>query len=83
LNVAVDSTGRKIGAQIQTAEKKGIHYVLFVGERELSEEQYMLRNLHTGTEEKHGITRIVTIVQDYRHSDTRAVSHLDDEDDDL
>lgn len=69
LNVAVDTSGRKIGAQIQTAEKKGIHYVLFIGEREIAEEQYMLKNLHTGAEEKHGISRLITMVKDYRHND--------------
>lgn len=69
LNLAVDTTGRKIGAQIQTAEKKGIHYVIFIGERELAEGQYVLKNLHTGAEEKHGISRIVTIAKDYRHAD--------------
>jgi histidyl-tRNA synthetase len=75
LNVVVDMTGRKIGTQIQAAEKKGIHYVLFIGERELADGQYVLRNLHTGAEEKHGISRLVTIVKDYRHGD--------DEDDDI
>ncbi len=69
LNVAVDITGRKIGAQIQAAEKKGIHYVLFIGEQELANEQYGIKNLQTGKEEKHGLSRIVTIVKDYRHSD--------------
>ncbi|MDB5181983.1 MAG: histidyl-tRNA synthetase [Candidatus Saccharibacteria bacterium] len=69
LNVAVDTTGRKIGAQIQTAEKKGIHYALFIGERELVEEQFTLKNLHTGVEEKHGISRLVTIIKDYRHEE--------------
>lgn len=66
LNVAVDTSGRKIGAQIQAAEKKGIHYVLFIGENELNEDRYMLKNLHTGAEEKHGIERLITEVKDYR-----------------
>ena len=69
LNVAVDTTGRKVGAMIQSAEKKGIHYVLFVGEQEIADGQYTLKNLHTGVEEKHGLSRIVTIVRDYRHAD--------------
>jgi histidyl-tRNA synthetase len=69
LNVAVDATARKMGARIQTAEKKGIHYVLFIGERELADEQFVLKNLHTGAEEKHGLSRLVTIVKDYRHVD--------------
>lgn len=69
LNVAVDTTGRKIGAQIQAAEKKGIHYVLFIGEQELADGQYGIKNLHTGAEEKHSISRLVTIIKDYRHVD--------------
>lgn len=66
LNVAVDFTGRKPNKQIQTAVKKGIHYVLFIGEKELSSEQYTLKNLITGTEEQHSIPRIVSLVKDYR-----------------
>lgn len=69
LNVAVDTTGRKIGAQIQTAEKKGIHYVVIIGEREIASEQFVVKNLHTGVEEKHGISRLVSMVKDYRHVD--------------
>ncbi|HSH18593.1 MAG TPA: histidine--tRNA ligase [Candidatus Saccharimonadales bacterium] len=68
LNLAVDTTGRKIGAQIQTAEKKGIHYVLFIGEQEIAEERYGLKNLQTGAEEKHGISRLITVVKDYRQA---------------
>lgn len=76
LNVAVDTTGRKIGAMIQTAEKKGIGFVLFIGEQEIADERYSLKNLQTGAEEKHGISRIVTMVKDHRLTDT-------DDDDDL
>jgi histidyl-tRNA synthetase len=66
LNVAVDFSGRKSDKQIQTAVKKGIQYVLFIGEKELSSEQYTLKNLNTGVEEQHSIQRIVIIVKDYR-----------------
>ena len=66
LNVAVDFSGRKSDKQIQTAVKKGIQYVLFIGEKELSSEQYTLKNLNTGVEEQHSIQRIVSIVKDYR-----------------
>jgi histidyl-tRNA synthetase len=66
LHVAVDSTGRKPDKQLKSALKKKIHFVLFIGENELSSDQYMLKNLHTGKEEKHGAQRIVTIVKDYR-----------------
>lgn len=66
LRVAVDTTGRKPDKQLKTAAKKGIHYVLFIGERELQEEIFELRNLISGDEERHGIFRIISIVKDYR-----------------
>lgn len=66
LNVAIDTTGRKPDKQIKTADKKGITHVLFIGEKEVETEQYVLKNLSTGKEEKHGLQRIVSIVKDYR-----------------
>jgi histidyl-tRNA synthetase len=66
LKVAVDTTGRKPDKMLKAALKKDIHYVLFVGEKELEDEQYMLKNLHTAEEERHGLDRIVSIVKDYR-----------------
>lgn len=66
LNVAVDPTERKPDKQIKTAVKKGIHYAVFIGEKELVEQQYEIRNLVTGQSEHHGISRIVSIIKDYR-----------------
>lgn len=66
LKLAVDTTGRKTDKQIKTAIKKDAHYALFIGEKELTEEQYPIKNLHTGVEEKHGLQRLVTLVKDYR-----------------
>lgn len=69
LNVAVDTTGRKPDKQIKTAVKKGIHYALFIGEKELESEQYEIRNLLTSKSEIHSASRIVSIVRDYRDDD--------------
>jgi histidyl-tRNA synthetase len=69
LNIAVDTTGRKPDKQIKSAVKKGIHYALFIGEKELESEQYELRNLLTGKSEQHSASRIVSIVRDYRDDD--------------
>lgn len=66
LNVAVDVSGRKPDKQIKTAVKKGIRYALFVGDKELADEQYVLKDLVTGQEEKHGIERLVTSIKDFR-----------------
>ncbi len=67
IKVAVDASGRKPGVAIKVAAKKDIHYALFLGEREIADEMYELRNLITGEEERHGIARIVSILKDYRH----------------
>jgi histidyl-tRNA synthetase len=69
VNVAVDLSGRKLGDQIKAADKRGLTYVLVIGENELNEEQFTLKNLKTGEEEKHGLERIVSIVKDRRHQD--------------
>ncbi len=66
LKLAVDVSGRKPGDQIKTAVKKGAHYVLFIGDKELESEQFTLKNLITGVEEQHSEQRIVSIVKDYR-----------------
>lgn len=67
LNLAVDFSGRKPDKQIRTAVKKGIPYVIIIGDDELTSGRYTLRNLHTGVEEKHSPERIVSILRDYRH----------------
>jgi histidyl-tRNA synthetase len=66
VNVAVDINGGKPDKQIKAAVKKGIHYVMFIGEKELKEEQYEIKNLVTGASERHSSARLVSIVKDYR-----------------
>lgn len=66
LNVATAPNGRKLEKEIKTALKKGIPYMLFIGEKELADEQYTLRDLKAEKEERHSLQRIVSIVKDYR-----------------
>lgn len=66
INLAVDSTGRKPDKQLKSAVKKGIHYAMFIGEKELDDDQLVIKNLHTGEEERHGTQRTVSILKDYR-----------------
>ena len=66
LRIAVDMSGRKPDKQLKAALKKDINYILFIGENELTEELYTLKNLHSGKEERHGTARIVSIIKDYR-----------------
>jgi histidyl-tRNA synthetase len=66
VNCAVDISGRKIDKQIQTAEKKGILYALFIGEKELEEQRYPVKNLKTGEEQVLSSARLVSLVKDIR-----------------
>ncbi len=66
INAAVDYTGRKLDRQIKSADKKGINYILFIGDKELEDQQFTLKNLKTGVEEKHSLQRIVSAVKDHR-----------------
>lgn len=77
LNLAVDTTGRKIDKQIKTAVKKGLHYAIFIGDTELASEQYKLRNLADGSEESHSLQRIVSIVKDYRRNSEKRADDAD------
>ncbi len=69
LNLAVDTTGRKPEKQLKTAIKKGLQYAIFIGEKELAEELYEIRNLTTGESERHSAARLVSIARDYRDPD--------------
>lgn len=66
VKVAVDTTGRKPLAQIKSADKKGIKYALFIGEKELEDERYNLKDLQSGEEQTLSPERIVSAVLDER-----------------
>ncbi len=66
VRVAVDSTGRKLDKQIKAADKSGVRFVMIVGETELADGQFSLKNLRDGTEEKHSPERLVQILLEAR-----------------
>jgi histidyl-tRNA synthetase len=66
VKVAVDITGRKLDKQIKTAVKKKIPFMLFVGEKELEEEQFTLKDVAESNEQKLSFERVVTTIKDYR-----------------
>lgn len=68
VTVAMDPTNRKLDKQIKMANKQSIPYVLFIGETELEEERYNLKNLLTGEEQTLSAERIITTVLDNRAS---------------
>ncbi|MGH7234571.1 MAG: histidine--tRNA ligase, partial [Candidatus Saccharimonadales bacterium] len=50
LNVAVDYSGRKLGDQIKSAQKKSIRYVLIVGPKEVQTQKFTLRDINESKE---------------------------------
>lgn len=72
VNVEVDFTGRKLDKQLKAAIKKQIPYFLFVGEDELENEIYTLKNIATSEEQKLSLERVVSAVKDYRRQPSRS-----------
>ncbi len=66
LNVAVDATDRKLPLKLKHADKSGVRYVIFVGETELKEGRFPLKDLVSGAEEVHSPERLVSIIKDFR-----------------
>ena len=50
INVATESSDRKLGSKIKWAETKGIEHVLVLGDQELSANQFSIKNLSSGQE---------------------------------
>jgi histidyl-tRNA synthetase len=50
LNVAVDLTDRKVSGQVKTADKESIPYVLVVGEEEVKNGKFKVKNLKDSSE---------------------------------
>jgi len=63
LNIACGDYRKKLGDQIKTADKKGIPFVLIVGENELREQRYVLRELATRNEQQLDINAIESTVK--------------------
>lgn len=69
VNAELDITGRKVDKQIKTAIKKGVPFMLFVGQQELDDETYTLKDVADEKEHKLTFARLVSKVKDYRHQD--------------
>lgn len=52
LNVDLDLTDRKLDKKIKSADKKGVRQVIIVGEDEVKNQAYIVKNLETGAEQK-------------------------------
>jgi len=68
LNLAVDLSGKKIGDQLKIADKKGVEQVLIIGENELKNGQFTLKNLASGAEQTGSLKVLVKFVKEQQHS---------------
>ncbi|MCX6725659.1 MAG: histidine--tRNA ligase [Candidatus Saccharibacteria bacterium] len=68
LNVAVDTSGRKPGDQIKNAVKKNINFVLFIGDKELADGKFSLKNLADGQESNISVEEAASAVKAYHQS---------------
>ena len=67
VNVEVDITGRKIDKQIKAVIKKQVPFIIFVGETELREQLFTVKDVASEQEEKLAIERIVSRLADHRN----------------
>ncbi len=56
--IAVDFSGRKIGDQIKSADKRKIPYIIVIGEEEMKTGEFKLKNLVTGDEQVHTVETV-------------------------
>ena len=66
LNVAVDLSSRKLGDQFKTAEKKGLSGIVIIGENELKDGVYTLKNLANGDSLTDLIERLRALKSSYK-----------------
>ncbi|MBI3231682.1 MAG: histidine--tRNA ligase [Candidatus Doudnabacteria bacterium] len=63
INVGVDLTDRKVTAQIKTADREFVPYVVVVGEEEVKSGNYKVKSLKDGNEREGGKSDIVNFVR--------------------
>ncbi len=69
LKVAVNYSDKKIGDQITVANKKNILYIICIGENEVKNSQYKLKNLQTGKEKEMDENEIFDFIKNEKKSD--------------
>jgi len=68
LAVEVDITSRKLDKQIKTAVKKQVPFMVFIGENELKNDIYTLKDVASAEEQQLSFERVVSVVKDRRRS---------------
>ena len=63
INVAVDISGRKLGDQLKSLDKRNIPFVIILGKDEIEKNIFTLRNTKTREEKSGSIEEIVEIIK--------------------
>ncbi len=63
LNVSVDLSGKRLGDQLKTADKKSIRYAVIIGEEELKSGNFKLKDLQNGQENELTIKELVATIK--------------------
>ena len=63
LNVSVNLSSKKVGDQISSADKKGVLFILCVGESEVASGRYKVKNLKSGEEKELQIDEITNFIK--------------------
>ena len=63
LNIAVDFSNRKIDKKITVAQKKGYKNIIFIGQEELSNQNYKLKNLNSGQEQSLKLDDLISVLR--------------------
>ena len=66
INVELDLSGHKLDRQINTAIKKSIPYVIFIGEQEVASGIYTIKNIAKSEEYKLGFAELVNKIKESR-----------------
>lgn len=66
VNVELDITKRKLDKQLKTAIKKRIPFIIFVGDDEIKQGIFTIKDVATANEQKLAPARIVSLVRDHR-----------------
>jgi histidyl-tRNA synthetase len=66
LNLAVDLSGKRLGDQLKTADKKGIKHVIIIGEDELASGKFQLKDLASGKQQLKDPAGLIKELKDQR-----------------
>lgn len=61
-HVCIDSTGKKLDKKLKNVDKAGVPYALIIGEGELEEGRITVRDMKRGTQERHAIERVISVI---------------------